>query len=108
MSKLIRQQLPFLNVFVQTSSAQRRALLQTLSLSQFKVLREIAHNIVEGIIPLTLAEKFQLEQYRAFLQHLGDRHRFMERKRVLNKQDILFKLVNLALVYLYPDKRKKE
>ena len=102
MGDLIRQQRHFLRLFEQTSTAQRRALLETATKYQVKALSQIAHNIINGNVPTSSTEKQLLKKERRLLHLLGDKQLgFAHKKRLIqSKQRILHILVKIAVVYL--------
>lgn len=102
MGDLIRQQRHFLQLFVQTTPAQRKALLQTITRDQVKSLSQIAHNIIVGTVPLTPSDKDQLKHNRRLVHLLGDKKLGYKHKQrlVRNKQGLVFVLVNRAVIYL--------
>ena len=56
MVELIKEQRHFLKLFVQMTSAQRKALLQTITQRQIRALSQIAHNIIKFRIKLSPTE----------------------------------------------------
>ena len=102
MEDLIQQQRHFLRLFVQTTSAQRKAILQTITQDQVKALTQIAHNIIVGTVPLTSSDKEQLKRNTRFVHLLGDKKLGYKHKQrlVLNKQGLVYVLVNSAVIYL--------
>ena len=62
--KLLKEHRHFLKLFGQTDSAQRKALLRTITPGQIKALSEIAHNIIKFRIVLTPSEKVLLRRSR--------------------------------------------
>ncbi len=55
-----------------TSSAQRRALLDTITNDQLKSLTEVTHNLLQGNIPMTESQKRNLRKHKTFLKILGN------------------------------------
>lgn len=102
MGELIHQQRHFLRLFVQTSSTQRKALLDTVTLPQLKVLSEIAHNIIRDKVPPSVAEQEQLKRNRRLIHLLGtQRLGFKHKQRLIRgKQRILYLLVKSVVTYL--------
>jgi hypothetical protein len=102
MGDLIRQQRYFLQLFVQTSSKQRRALLDTVTQPQLRVLSEIAHNITRGQVTLTPSEQAHLKRERRLIHLLGDKKLGYKHKQKLvrTKQRTLHLLVKIAVTYL--------
>ena len=78
--RLIREQRLFLKLFGQTNSAQRKALLRTITRGQTKALSEIVHNIIKFRITLTPSEKVVLRRSRHHLYILSDRTLGYQRK----------------------------
>ena len=72
MGDLIRQQRFFLQLFVQTSSAQRKALLDTVTQPQLKVLSEIAYNTIRGKVSLT---PMQLRTFHVTFLHPDEKNK---------------------------------
>jgi hypothetical protein len=102
MSDLITRHICFFHLFTHTSSTQRRALMSTITRSQLTALSEVAHNVIQGIIPLAKSEKYQLHIYKHLLIKLGDKHYRHKRKLIHGQQDIIFTLIKVALAYLKP------
>ena len=102
MGDLIRQQRFFLQLFVQTSSTQRKALLDTVTQPQLKVLSEIAYNTIQGKVSLTPTEQTQLKRNRRFIHLLGDKRLGYKHKQrlVRNKQKTIYLLIQIAVTYL--------
>jgi hypothetical protein len=80
MSRLLDQQRPFLELYVRAGLKQRRALIQTLSDSQLRVLSEIVHNVLVGNVPLTPEQQKVLKKYRSVLYVVGDKSIERDRK----------------------------
>ena len=72
MVQLIKQERHFLLLFVQTTSAQRKALLGTITRHQLRALSEIAHDVIKFRIELTKAERATLKREGRLLHILGD------------------------------------
>ena len=102
MGDLIRQQRYFLQLFVQTSSTQRKALLDTVTHPQLRALSEIAHNIIRGKVTLTPSDQAQLKRNRRLIHLLGDKKLGNKHKQKLvrNKQRTLHLLIKIAVTYL--------
>ena len=100
--RLIREQRHFLKLFGQTSCAQRKALLKTITQGQVKALIEIAHNIIKFRIKLSDSEKVLLRRNRRQLYLLSDRLFGYQRKveALRGKQKFVRTLLNKAFVYL--------
>ena len=78
--RLLKEHRHFLKLFGQTDSAQRKALLRTITPGQIKALSEIAHNIIKFRIVLTPSKKVLLRRSRRQLYILGDRTLGYQRK----------------------------
>ena len=89
-------------LFVQTTSAQRKALLRTITRHQLRALSQIAHNVIKFRIELTTAEKATLKRERRLLHILGDRCLDYQRKREIinDKQRFIYVLLKTVLPYL--------
>lgn len=69
----MKRQIWYLHLVMTTaSSAQRTALLNTITNDQLKALTEVTFNVVQGIIPLTEVQKRHLRKHKAFLKILSD------------------------------------
>lgn len=104
MSDLMKEQLCFLRLFVQTTPRQRKVLLDTATPLQLKALSEIAHNITKGNVTLTTSEQTQLKRDKRLIHLLGDKKLGYKHKQrlVLLKQRTLYILIKIALTYLEP------
>ena len=102
MVELIKEQRHFLKLFVQTTSARRKALLQTITQRQIRALSQIAHNIIKFRIKLSPTERALLKRERRLLYILGDRSLGYQRKieALRGKQRFLSTLLKVALAYL--------
>ena len=102
MVEQIRQQRHFLRLILQTTSAQRKALLQTITKQQLRVLSQIAYNILKFKIRLTPLEKSRLKRQRRLVYLLADRKAGYSQKKeaILDKQRLIYTLVKIASVYL--------
>lgn len=85
MSKLVRDNRPFLLLLLTTTSdRQIAALLRTVTPSQYKALKEIAVNVVEGNVPLTPTQKGELTRHkRAILKFTGEKSTPLKARWVL-------------------------
>ena len=102
MVQLIRQQRHFLQLLLLTTSAQRKALLHTITRPQLRALSQIAHNILKFKIRLTPSEKKRLKRQRRLVYLLGSRKVGYQQKKVAigDKQRLIYTLVKIASVYL--------
>ena len=98
--RLLKEHRHFLKLFGQTDSAQRKALLRTITPGQIKALSEIAHNIIKFRIVLT--EKVLLRRSRRQLYILGDRTLGYQRKveALGGKQKFIRTLLKITLAHL--------
>ena len=99
--RLLKEHRHFLKLFGQTDSAQRKALLRTITAGQIKALSEIAHNIIKFRIVLTPSEKV-LRRSRRQLYILGDRTLGYQRKveALGGKQKFIRTLLKITLAHL--------
>ena len=100
--RLIKEERHFLKLFGQTNSAQRKALLSTITQRQLKALSEIAHNIIKFRITLTPSEKVLLRRSRRHLYILSDRTLGYQRKveALRGKQKFIHTFLKIALTHL--------
>ena len=70
MSRLLKDQVHFLQLLRITKKDQRKALLKTIDKSQLKALSEIAH-VIKGTIDLSPTDKVKLKRYKKILSILG-------------------------------------
>lgn len=64
-----------------SSTAQRRALLDTITNEQLKSLTEVTHNLLQGNIPMTETQKRNLRKHKIFLRILGNPKATFSQKR---------------------------
>ena len=102
MFELIHEWRHFLKLFVQTSSTQRKGLLQTITKRQLRALSQIGHNCITFRIKLNPTEKALLKRERRLLYILGDITFGYKRKKETNrgKQRFVYNLLKIALTYL--------
>ena len=102
MVELIRQQRHFLQLLIQTTAAQRKALLHTITKQQLRALSQIAYNILKFKIQLTASEKVRLKRHRRVIYLLGNRKVGFQQKKgtIQDKQKLVYTLVKIASVYL--------
>ena len=102
MGELIRQQRHFLQLLIQTTSAQRKAILHTITKSQLKAVSEIAYNILKFKIPLTASQKTSLKRQRRVIYLLGNRKVGFQQKKegIQSKEKLVYKLIKIASVHL--------
>ena len=104
MVELIKQQVHFLKLVVQTSPTQRTALLRTITRPQVKAVSQIAYNILRFTIKLTLSEKARLKRYKRLVHLLGNRKvGFYQKKEAIGQNSrTVYTLIKIALEYLKP------
>lgn len=102
MVELIKQQRHFLQLIIQTSTTQRKALLRTITRNQLRAIGQIAYNIIKSKIRLSPTEKNRLKRHRLLIHLLGNRKVGYRQKKeaIKNKQRIVCALVNISSVYL--------
>ena len=69
MSRLLEDQVHFLELFRTTNTLQRKGLLKTIDKPQLKAT--IAHNIIKGSVTLNPNDKNKLKKYKKILSILG-------------------------------------
>lgn len=102
MVQLLVQERHFLLLFLHTTPAQRKALLQTITRHQLRAISQIAHNIVKFKIQLTTVEKRTLKRERRLLHLLGDRTLGYHHKKnvIWENQRFVYILLKIAVPYL--------
>lgn len=71
MSRLLENQVHFLELLRTAKKDQRKSLLKTINKLQLKALSEIAHNVIKGTIVLSSDDKIKLRGYKKILTTLG-------------------------------------
>jgi hypothetical protein len=104
MVELIQQHRHFLHLIKSTTTAQRKALLSTITKQQLKALSQIAYNILRFKIRLTPSEKAQLKRQRRIIHLLGNRSIGFKQKReaIQHKPRVIYTLVKITFAYLEP------
>ena len=102
MVELIRQQRHFLQLLLQATSAQRKALVYTITKQQLRALSQIAYNILKFKIRLSSQEKTRLKRQRRTVYVLGNRKiGYQQKKEALqHQQRLVYTLVKIASGYL--------
>ena len=102
MVQLLVQERHFLVLFVQTTPAQRKALLHTITRQQVRAISQIAHNIVKFRIQLTTSQQKKLKRERRLLHILGDRKLGYTHKKqtIRDRQRFVYTLLKIAIPYL--------
>ena len=86
MSRLIEDQIHFLELLRTAKKEQRKALLKTVDKLQLKALSEIAHNVIKGTIVLTPSDRTKLRRFKKIIDILGRKSSTRkERLRVLQR-----------------------
>jgi len=89
----------YLHLLMTTSStAQRRALLDTITNEQLKSLTEVTHNLLQGSIPMTETQKRNLRKHKSFLRILGHPKASFSQKReeLCQKGAVVVTLLKIA------------
>jgi hypothetical protein len=97
MSKLVKDQRCFLKLFLFTSQAQRKGLINTMSPLQMEAIVQVVYNALQGIIKVNEQDKSRLQKSRLLIRRFvarGVSH--LQRKRWLLKH------VNHFLLLLRP------
>ena len=84
-SPVMKKNVWYLHLLMTTSSsAQRRALLDTITNEQLKSLTELTHNLLQGNIPITETQKRNLRKHKMFLRILGNpKVSFLQKREAL-------------------------
>lgn len=86
MSRLIEDQIHFLELLRTAKKEQRKALLKTVDKLQLKALSEIAHNVIKGTIVLTPSDRTKLRRFKKIIDIMGRKSSTRkERLRVLQR-----------------------
>jgi hypothetical protein len=73
MSQLLKKHAPFLRILQTTTSRlQLKALLDTITNDQLKVLVQVTVNVLRGSLPLTQSYKVKLKKHKRLIRALGD------------------------------------
>lgn len=84
MGKVLKQCESYLKLLRGTpSKPQRKALLDTITVDQAKALSEIAHNFLEGNIPVAKDSLDRLRKHKTLIRQLGNKSVSIKRKRQL-------------------------
>jgi hypothetical protein len=84
MSLLLKKHAPFLRILQTTTSRlQRKALLDTITNDQLKVLVEVTVNVLRGALPLTKSYKVKLQKHKKLIRALGDQSISLKTKKTL-------------------------
>lgn len=102
MSELVRKQRHFVLLFTQTTTKQRKVLLDTITVDQLKAISQIAHNIIKTVLVLTLTEKETLKKRKRLIHLLGNKRAGFKRKKkaLVGNQRSVLALLKVALPHL--------
>lgn len=102
MTGLVQRQSHFLKLINQTSPAQRKAILQTVTRDQVKVLSQIAYNVLRSTIKLTSSQAVRFKKQRRFVYVLANKKVGYGQKcaEIQRHTNIVYTLVKLATDYL--------
>jgi len=91
----MKRQIWYLHLLMTTSSStQRKALLDTITNEQLKALTEVTHNLLQGNITITEAQKRSLRRHKTFLRTLGNiKVPFSEKREALCRKGAAVKLL---------------
>ena len=74
MSTTLKKHWTFLQLLLESeSSKQKKALLDTITRGQIIALSEIAHNLIQGTIPISTQTLNRLRKHRSLIELLGDK-----------------------------------
>ena len=101
MSKLVKKHTSYLRLFSDTTSKlQRQALLDTITDDQLRALSEVTINLLQGILPITAAQKEKLGKYKKLLRLIGDPSVSLKKKKISLRRQA--KAVALLLTSVEP------
>lgn len=102
MRKIFEEQLPLIKLMVSTaiSRTQARYLFAHLTSDQFKVISEIAHNLLKGVIPISEADKKTLLRWATPLRKLGDNKLSLKKRRHMLSLRVVKVLINVAMPFI--------
>lgn len=88
MSALLKKHWIFLQFLLESECyEQKKAILDTITRDQLKVLSEIAHNLIQGILPISTPTLNRLRKHRSLIELLGDRKAsLLVKKRAVKKR----------------------
>ena len=88
MSTLLKKHWAFIQFLLESDSyEQKKNVLDTITRDQLKVLSEIAHNLVQGILPISIQTLNRLRKHRSLIELLGDRKAsLLVKKRAVKKR----------------------
>ena len=98
MSTRLRQNWAFLNLLATASTKQRKALLETSSLQQFKTLLEVIYNVIHNRTVLPSDDYIRnLYKYRHLLRRLTKRRGRDKKSQVLKRHGFIQPLLKPLL-----------
>ena len=102
MVQLLIQERHFSVLIVQTTPAQRKALLHTITRQQVRAISQISHNIVKFRIQLTTSQQKKLKCERRLLHILADRKLGYTHKKqtIRDRKRFVYTLLKIAIPYL--------
>ena len=84
MSKLIKDNFPFIQLLLETKSkAQREALFQTITREQVKSVIEITYNIINLNVPLSKNERRKLVRHIDLFKAITNKKKSLKSRTVL-------------------------
>ena len=84
MSTKLKEQWCFIQLFIETSTPQRLALIKSISVIQLNLLCEILLNVLKGTLYLPSEEVKKLSRHQSFLRRFTSKETSLKRK----KQDL--------------------
>ncbi len=102
MSQTVNKHLQFLEVIASESVSlkQLKAIINTMTKAQFKVVREIAYNLVKGNIPISDIQKQSLQKYAGRIRMIASKKGSNKDKKALLTFSLLRKLINACMTTL--------
>jgi 2-polyprenyl-3-methyl-5-hydroxy-6-metoxy-1,4-benzoquinol methylase len=69
----LEKELTFLKLVSSTHPTQRKAILSTASKQQLKILSEVIHNFLQGVVPLDTEQVTKFSKHRNILRKIAQK-----------------------------------
>lgn len=83
MSRVVKKELSFFQLFLVTSKTQRKVLLDTITNEQLRALSEITANLLRSNLTITPAQKKKLRRHKKLYLALGSSSASLRAKKKL-------------------------
>ena len=102
MAQKIEKHLPLFRLLVDTTEAQRRAIVKTFSPSQLRAVLEAIYNVLKGTCPISDKVKTALFQRRRVIRRLVGKEltREQQRRQIVKHRDTLPLLLQPVIDFL--------